>query len=198
MIRSAHTDKHDNRIADERSALRGNRHVCLGLVSLSCAVLRTVSALSVQSLPRVLALESTVLLLLRVLVLRPEGAGGVDGADVGIDDAAAAAVGEVNVVGVIATAAIGDGVGDADAGVVDAAVAAAICAVEGVGTAVDRARISRAELSTPPVDMNPSSSTLDVLNLSSLDTGGGVGNQPGLLDEGEGEFIDIGLTWHDW
>ena len=139
-----------------------------------------------------------MLLLLRVLVLRPEGAGGVDGADVGIDDAAAAAVGEVNVVGVIATAAIGDGVGDADAGVVDAAVAAAICAVEGVGTAVDRARISRAELSTPPVDMNPSSSTLDVLNLSSLDTGGGVGNQPGLLDEGEGEFIDIGLTWHDW
>ncbi len=139
-----------------------------------------------------------MLLLLRVLVLRPKGAGSVDSADVGVDNAAAATVGEVNVVGVVATAAIGDGVRDADAGIVDAAVAAAICAVEGIGTAVDRVWISGAELSMPPVDMNPSSSTLDVLNLSSLDMGGGVSNQPRLLDEGEGEFIDIGLTWHNW
>jgi len=139
-----------------------------------------------------------VLLLLWVLVLRPEGAGGVDSADVGVDDAAAAAVGEVNIVGVVATATIGDGVGDADADIVDAAVAAAICTVEGIGTAVDRAWISGAELSMPPVDMNPSSSTLNVLNLLSLDTGGSIGNQPGLLDKGEGEFIDISLTWHDW
>ena len=55
-----------------------------------------------------------------------------------------------------------------------------------------------------PDNMNPSSSMLDAMNLSSLDTGGGIGlrvgwkNRPGLLDDDEGEFIDIGLTWHDW
>lgn len=55
-----------------------------------------------------------------------------------------------------------------------------------------------------PNSMAPSSSTLDAINLSSLDTGGGIGrrvgwkNRPGLFGDSRDAFLEIGLTQHDW